>query len=213
MTAGPKPARGKPGRKLYDRAYFDKWYRDPRHTVVHEAVLARRVQLAVAAAEYLLERELRTVLDVGCGEGRWRGLLRQARPRVRYTGVDSSEYAIERYGRARNLKLGSLGTLHALELDPPYDLIVCSDVMHYVGTRELARGARTIAALLGGVAFLELFTGDDPTEGDDEAFHRRGEAEYRRVFARAGLVHLGLHCWAGHALADDLITFERAERK
>ena len=48
--------------KTYDRAYFDRWYRqggigDPRR-------LARKVALAVATAEYHLERPLRTVLDI-----------------------------------------------------------------------------------------------------------------------------------------------------
>src|SRR5262249_35971158 len=109
--------------KVYDRAYFERWYRDPRYAVVGEGVRARRVQLAVAVTEYLLERPLRTVLDVGCGEGAWQPLLRAARPGVRYLGVDSSEYAIARYGRTRHLRLGSLATLHRMRLAGPFDLI------------------------------------------------------------------------------------------
>lgn len=204
------PARPEP--KLYDRHYYDRWYRDPRFSVVHAGVLARRVQLAVAAAEYLLERPIRSVLDVGCGEGTWRAYLRQARPRVRYVGVDSSAYAVRRYGRARNLKLGSLGTLGRMKLGGPFDLVVCSDVLHYVSTDEARRGLKAIAKLLGGVAFLELFTGADDTIGDGEAFQKRSPASYRRLMREAGLVHVGLHCWVGRALRDQLITFERAER-
>lgn len=195
--------------KTYDRSYFDRWYRDPRYAVVHRGVLARRVQLAVSAAEYLLEREVRSVLDVGCGEGAWRALLLAARPKLRYTGVDSSEYAIARYGRERNLKLGSLGTLSRMKLRGPYDLIVCSDVLHYVATGEARRGLKAIARLLGGLAFLELFSGEDATIGDGEGFQKRGAATYRRLFREAGLIHLGLHCYAGRALAPGLITFER----
>jgi SAM-dependent methyltransferase len=199
-------------RKVYDRAYFERWYRDPRYAVVGEGVRARRVQLAVAIAEYLLERPLRTVLDVGCGEGAWQPLLQHARPGVRYLGVDSSEYAIERFGAARNLRLGSLATLHRMKLKGPYDLIVCSDVLHYVSTDEMRRGLKTIAGLLGGVAFLELFTGDDETEGDGEGLLDRSPALYRRALKQAGLIHLGMHCYAGELLADQLTTFERAER-
>jgi SAM-dependent methyltransferase len=194
--------------KVYDRAYFDRWYRDPRWTVVHQGVLARRVQLAVSAAEYLLERPIRTVLDVGCGEGPWRALLRQARPKARYTGVDSSEYAVKRYGTSRNLKLGSLGNLHRLRLDPPYDLIVCSDVLHYVETDEARRGLRTIERLLNGVAFIEFFAKEDATEGDQEGLKDRPAATYRRLFREAGLIHLGLHCYAGRSLQRELTTFE-----
>lgn len=204
------PARAEP--KLYDRRYYDRWYRDPRFSVVHAGVLARRVQLAVAAAEYLLERPIRNALDVGCGEGTWRAYLKQARPNVRYVGVDSSEYAIRRFGRARNLKLGSLATLGRLKLGGPFDLVVCSDVLHYVSTDEARRGLKAIARLLRGVAFLELFTGEDDTIGDGEGFLPRRASVYRRLMREAGLVHVGLHCWAGRALRDQLVTFERAER-
>lgn len=196
--------------KAYDQGYFDKWYRDPRHTVVHAEVLARRVRLSVAAAEYLLERPVATVLDVGCGEGRWRELLRALRPRVKYTGVDSSAYAIARYGRQRNLRLGSLANLGRLGLRGPYDLIVCSDVLHYVPTEDARRGLKSIGRLLGGVAFIEVFTREDETVGDDEEFQPRSAATYRRLFREAGLFHLGLHCWAGRSIESELITFERA---
>jgi SAM-dependent methyltransferase len=197
--------------KIYDRAYFDRWYRDPRHTVVHEGVLERRVRLAVAAAEYLLERPLRSVLDVGCGEGRWRALLRRVRSRVRYTGVDSSLYAVARFGRSRDVRLGRLGTLGRLDLDPPYDLIVCSDVLHYVETDEALKGLRAIERMLGGVAFIEAFAREDETEGDHEGFQPRPAAVYRRLFAEARLVPLGLHCFVGRSLSDRLSVFERGD--
>ena len=86
---------------------------------------------------------------------------------------------------------------------------MCSDVLHYVPTDELKRGLVTIERLLGGLAFLELYTADDDTEGDDEGFVRRRAAAYRRLFRAAGLLHLGLHCYVGSALKDELITFEK----
>jgi SAM-dependent methyltransferase len=195
--------------KIYDQAYFDRWYRDPRYALFHHGTLPRRVQLAVAASEYLLERPIKSVLDVGCGEGRWRPLLKQVRPRVRYVGVDSSEYVVSRYGQRRNLRLGRLDQLGRLGLGGPFDLIVCSDVLHYVERDELRRGLRAIARLLGGLAFLELFTAEDATEGDDHQFQSRSAATYRRMFRAAGLIPLGLHCYAGRALKDRLATFER----
>lgn len=198
--------------KVYDQRYFDRWYRDPRFAVVHRGVIGRRVQLAVSVAEYLLERPVRSVLDVGCGEGAWRELLLAARPKARYTGVDSSEYAVRRYGRSRNLKLGSLATLGRMKLRGPYDLIVCSDVLHYVGTDEARAGLKTIARLLGGVAFLELFAGEDDTIGDSEDLKPRPAAAYRRLFREAGLTHVGMHCYVGRALAPNLISFERGQR-
>ena len=115
----------------------------------------------------------------------------------------------KRHGRSRDIRLGSLGTLGRLDLDPPYDLIVCSDVLHYVGTDEARRGLKTIARLLGGVAFLELFAKEDATEGDQDDFQRRPAATYRRLFREAGLIPLGLHCYAGRLLRRQLTTFER----
>ena len=211
MSRTDSAARKRPARapKLYDRDYFDRWYRDPRYTVVHRGVLARRVQLAIAATEYLLERPVRSVLDVGCGEAPWRAFLRRARPRARYVGVDASEYVVRRYGRRRNIRLGRVGELGRLGLEGPFDLVVCSDVLHYVGTTELRRGLRAIARLCGGLAFLEMFAGEDDTEGDDEGFQRRSAAAYRRLFREARLIPLGLHCYASWRLKDDLTAFEK----
>lgn len=58
--------------KTYDRAYFDRWYR--RGGIGGAARLARKVALAVVTAEYHLERPIRSVLDIGCGEGAWRAM-------------------------------------------------------------------------------------------------------------------------------------------
>jgi SAM-dependent methyltransferase len=214
MSATRPPAGGSPGGsgKLYDREYFERWYRDSRHAVVHQEVVARRAGLAVAVAEYLLERRIRTVLDVGCGEAPWRALLLDMRPQVRYTGVDFSEYAVRRYGARRNIRLGRVGDLGRLGLKGRFDLIVCSDVLHYVDTEEVGRGLAAMARLLGGVAFIELFTREDDTEGDMEGFQARPAALYRGLFQHAGLVPVGLHCYVGRVLEPRLTAFERAGR-
>src|SRR5215469_649057 len=128
--------------KIYDRRYFDKWYRHPRHAVSSRNALRRKVSLALAVAEYYLGREVRNVLDVGCGEGVWRAPLKRLRPGIDYLGVDSSEYAIARYGRSRNLRLATFGQLAELRFERRFDLIVCSDVLHYVPSSELKRGLR-----------------------------------------------------------------------
>lgn len=181
--------------KNYDRAYFTRWYHDPRTRIDDGATLARKAQLAVAAAEFMLGRRIRTVLDVGCGEGRWYGALRRIRPDLRYQGVDASEYAVARWGRQRHIRLGTLGTLRSLRLPRGFDLVVCSDVLQYVSTPEVLRGLREIRRLLGGVAYIEAFAAEDDMEGDDDDWHRRSAAEYRRIFRAAGLTHCGLHCW------------------
>jgi SAM-dependent methyltransferase len=183
--------------KRYDRNYFEHWYRSQGFG--SPARLERKVRYAVGAAEYLLERPIRTVLDVGCGEGPWLPALRRLRPAVRYVGIDPSEYAVRRYGARRNLRLGGLGDLddlgnHGLEeLEDlaPFDLVICTDVIAYVGDDEVRRGLCSVSALLGGAAFIELFTADDTFEGDMVGFRRRRPATYRRWFTEAGLEHVG----------------------
>lgn len=197
-----KPA----SKKRYDRDYFDRWYR--RGGIGGTRRLARKVALAVATAEYHLERPLRTVLDIGCGEGPWRASLLKLRPGLRYLGFDSSEYAISRHGARRNLHYARFGDFAQLRPCPPVDLLVCSDVLHYLSTRELDRGLPGLAALCSGVAFLETFTREDRAEGDEHAFQARPARFYRSRFEALGFTQLGSHCWLAPALAGSATALE-----
>lgn len=197
--------------KQYDHDYFARWYRDPAlrdAAIGGGARLTRKVALAVATAEYHLERPIRSVLDIGCGEGAWRAPLLKLRPKLRYLGFDSSSYAIARFGKRRNLHLATFGDFEFLRPCPPVDLLVCSDVMHYLDTRELQRGLSGLADLCGGVAFLETFTGEDEVDGDTHGFHRRPARFYRQRFAAAGFAPLGSHLWLAPALSDGTAALE-----
>ncbi|MDO4710041.1 MAG: class I SAM-dependent methyltransferase [Pseudomonadota bacterium] len=192
--------------KQYDREYFDRWYRRER---LHDGKrLARKVALAVAMAEYHLERPLRTVLDIGCGEGAWRAPLLKLRPDAEYLGFDSSAYAIGRYGRNRNLHYARFADFRYLRPCAPVDLLICSDVLHYLDARELGQGLPGLAELTGGVAFLELFTAEDEMEGDTEGFHARPGKWYRQRFRRAGFVQTGAHLWLPSRLAAQASALE-----
>jgi SAM-dependent methyltransferase len=195
--------------KAYDRAYFDRWYRDPRLRVATGAAVERKVRLVLGIAEALLQRPVRSVLDVGCGEASWRRPLRALRPGLEYAGVDSSEYVVSRFGRTRNIRPGSFGTLGSLDLDGPYDVITCCDVLQYVPSREVGAGLRAVASLLGGVAYLEAYTTADDIEGDRRAWFHRSPAAYRRAFRAAGLTGVGMHCYVGEALAPMTAALER----
>jgi SAM-dependent methyltransferase len=196
-------------RKQYDAEYFRRWYHDPARRVITPAAVARKVHLVTAIAESLLERPIRSVLDVGAGEGAWRAHLRRLRPRIRYVGVESSEYAVARFSRSRGLHQGSFGTLGDLGLDGPFDLIVVCDVLHYVPDRELRPGLRAITDLLGGVAYLEAYTTADAIEGDRGAWHHRSPRRYQRLFREVELYAVGMHCYVGPALADTTAALER----
>ena len=194
--------------KRYDRAYFDRWYRGARSRIASTESHARKVHLAVSAAEYVLERPIRSVLDIGCGEGLWFPLLRRLRPKVRYIGVDPSEYVVRRFGGRRNIRLGDFASLHRLRLPAKQDLIVCSDVLQYVPDADILRGLRRVQRMLGGIAYIEAFTADDDMTGDMEGWHYRPASFYRRAFREAGLTACGLHCFAGRERAGSLVAME-----
>jgi SAM-dependent methyltransferase len=206
-------------KKTYDRSYFDRWYRDPAQAVILGGHLARRVRLAVAAAEYVLERDVESVLDIGCGEAPWRVLLRKLRPKARYVGIDPSPYVVARYGKTRGVVQGGVGDLGSATLSrgllakgapPPVDQIVCEDVHPNVDTPDLTKGLKVIGRWVGGgLAFLEFFTKDDDTEGDTEDFRKRPRATYARLLRAAGLTHLGLHCYVGRDVGRAIMDFER----
>lgn len=196
--------------KAYDRAYFDRWYRDPRRRVASGADVARKARLVVGVAEALLQRPVRSALDVGCGEGAWRQALRALRPGLRYVGVDSSAYVVSRYGRLRGIRYGTFGSLATAVTDGPFDIVICCDVLQYVPTPELTRGLEAVAGLIEGVAFLEAYTTADDIVGDRRGWVQRTPAWYRRAFARAGLTSVGMHCWVGDTLRPATAALERA---
>jgi len=183
---------------------------------VRRADLERKVGMALGAAEHLIGRAVNSVLDVGCGEGSWQPILMARRPRLKYLGLDTSDYAIRRYGHSRNLRPGSWGQLGEVRFGGPFDLVVCSDALHYVPTPEFLRGLGGLPELVGGVAYLDFLTSDDDLEtgleGDLVGFRKRTAAWYRRKLGATGLVECGLGMWAAKDLAPALTAMEKAER-
>lgn len=204
------PSRAPEVPKTYDASYYDRWYHDPRSRVTNRVLVRRKAALAVAAAEHLLEHPVRNVLDVGCGEAPWRGALLALRPRLRYTGVDPSAWAAKRWGRSRGVLHGGLTDLASLPLRGPFDLVVCSDVLHYVTDADLREGVAAMTAMARGLLWLEAFTSEDDFQGDVEGFRPRPARWYRAAFRRAGLVPLGLWLHASPAVAHRVAALERS---
>ena len=150
--------------KTYDRDYFERWYR--RGGIGGAQRLARKVALAVATAEYHLERPV------------------------------------------RSLHFARFGDFALLRPCPPVDLLVCSDVLHYLPTRELDKGLPALADLCAGVAFLETFVREDAAEGDEHGFQQRPARFYRQRFEALGFAALGSHCWLSPALRGTTTALE-----
>jgi hypothetical protein len=78
---------------------------------------------------------------------------------------------VRRYGRTRNLHLARFGDFAWLRPCAPVDLLVCSDVMHYVPDRELRAGL-AVAELTGGGLPGDLRR-RGRFEGDHDGFQAR----------------------------------------
>jgi len=193
--------------KRYDRSYFDRWYRG-RKQVNATAEVRRKVAMAVAVAEFFLHHPVRNVLDVGCGEGAWFPHLKALKPRATYAGIDPSEYVVERFGESRNIRQGAFGDLATLRIREQFDLVVCSDALHYVEEREIRRGLPELVRLAGGTLFLEVLTADDAIVGDLEGLIRRPASWYRRLFRGAGLTPVAPYSWASPEAAENLAALE-----
>jgi len=167
--------------KRYDRAYFDHWYRG-RNRVSTKDDVRRKVSLAVAECEYFLHRRLRSVLDVGCGEGAWHAHITALRPAAKYLGLDPSDYAVKRFGAKRNIRKAAFAELPSARLRGPFDLVVCSDALHYIQ--------------------------DDDIIGDLHGMIRRPAAWYRNLFRKAGLTQAGPYTWLAPDLVEDAAELE-----
>ena len=196
--------------RAYDRKYFEKWYRNPRFRVKSAIELNRQVAFVLAAAEHVLGRTVRTVLDIGCGEGNWLAPLRALRPQIQYTGIDSSTYAVERFGQSRNIRLGTIDALDDVRLRKEYDLILCVGVLNYLTPAELRAGLAHVYDRAKGLVYLELFTAADRgVVGDTRGTRLRPPAWYRARIREAGLVSCGLHCYVPDWLREHTSALER----
>jgi SAM-dependent methyltransferase len=193
----------------YDKEYFDKWYRNPETRVKSASSIRRKAMMTLSVAEYYLERPVKNVLDLGCGEGNWLQPRRSLRPRLDYTGIDASPYVVERYGKKRGIRLGSFATLEECGLEDSYDLVICSDTLFYLPIEELKLGLASIAPRTGGIAFLELYTVNDSVIGDFPQKGLQPASFYKKILKKSGFTSVGSHCYLGPALSDHAMEMER----
>lgn len=194
--------------KTYDKDYFSHWYQKNSKTGQDRAHMQRKLSLAVSGAEYFLGHPVRSVLDIGAGTGLCRAPLLKMRPKLKYIGLDSSEYAVRRFGRTRNLMLARVGDLDQFRPCPPVDLLICADVLHYVDARELKRALPGLAELCAGVAYLETYCKEDQIQGDTEGFFARPARFYRDAFESVGFRQIGAQLWLSPNYGQELARLE-----
>ena len=171
-----------PIRRLFDDAYFERFYRDPR-TRVGDENTARKLGRFIGAYLDWLDIPVRRIVDLGCGLGRLREPLLDAFEKASYTGVDSSEYLCREYGWVRDCAA-------AFRSNTRFDLVICNDVLQYLDDEQAQRSLENMATLCQGALFFDALTLDDwqsvcDRSLTDDHCHIREGRWYRRRLAPA----------------------------
>ena len=192
--AGERRQRGRgratPKGERFDKAYYDRFYRDPS-TRVHTLVDIETLGRFVFGYLRVMGIEVRRMADLGCGLGHWRDVAAVHQPKARYVGVEISEYVCD-----------ELGWTHGSVVDfsdrHDFDLVVCQGVLQYLTHRECAAAVANLGELCRGALYLEALTKRDWEQNCDrtrtdagDGVHLRTGAWYRRHLAAAGFIAAG----------------------
>jgi SAM-dependent methyltransferase len=137
----------------FDRAYYKKFYFDPRTAVTSQAEMRARAQMIAAYASHV-GLPVRRILDAGCGTGMLRRPLQKAFRKASYVGLDVSEYLCKRFGWEH-------GTVDSWRSRSPFDLVICYDVVQYLDDRTAARALANLSRLCRAVLYFGALTAKD----------------------------------------------------
>jgi 2-polyprenyl-3-methyl-5-hydroxy-6-metoxy-1,4-benzoquinol methylase len=153
-----------------------------------------------ALAPWLRVQPGTTVLDAGCGVGRWSLLLARAGAQV--TGVDLSPTMVSEAGRrAAALSLAArcrfqTGDLSSLDLGRQYSLVLGVTVLQHITDEDrLSAGVDALARHVapgGRLVLVEAAPSSRLRAWDHGAFRVRGVDAYLRLFADAGLQEVAI---------------------
>lgn len=165
----------------FDRAYYRKFYLDPRTRVTSPRETHRLGSFVCSYLKYL-RLPVSRVLDAGCGLGYWQRVIARHFPKAAYVGMETSRYLC----RTKGWIHGSIATFRSPE---PFDLVVCQGVLQYLNSRDAEKAIANLARLSQGAVYLEILTRDDWKSVCDQtvtdgAVHLRSAEWYRRRLRR-----------------------------
>jgi SAM-dependent methyltransferase len=140
-------------RERFDKAYYDRYYRNPRTRATTPAAVKRQAAFIAAYLRHL-ELGVQQVLDVGCGTGTLLRALGRAFPGSRIRGVEYSDYLCDRYG-------WEPGSVVDLDTSRTADLVVCNDVLGYLDDRSCTTALSNLTAVTDGALYLGVLTRED----------------------------------------------------
>jgi 2-polyprenyl-3-methyl-5-hydroxy-6-metoxy-1,4-benzoquinol methylase len=178
----------------FDAEFFARYYGNPATRVADEDDAARLAGLIAGVVHYL-ELPVRRILDAGCGIGLLRAPLRRQFPQARYEGLEVSPFLCRKHGWHQ----GSLADFAA----PPYDLVICHDVLQYLDDADAARALANLSRLARGALYFSVLTRRDWRQSADQSRTDRDvrlrSADWYRRRLRRGFRHVagGLHLARG----------------
>jgi 2-polyprenyl-3-methyl-5-hydroxy-6-metoxy-1,4-benzoquinol methylase len=169
-------------RKVFDRDFYERFYFSQTTAVVTTDDIRKQARFILAYMDHL-GINVRSVLDAGCGVGLWRSAVQQLAPDAKYTGIEISEYLCERYGWEQT-------TIADFRSRRKFDLVVCQDVLQYIGDDDAKQSIANLTRLCRGALFFDVPTKEDVKGGSldrrltDGDIHLRPARWYRRVLDR-----------------------------
>jgi 2-polyprenyl-3-methyl-5-hydroxy-6-metoxy-1,4-benzoquinol methylase len=193
----------------FDRAYYQRFYVNPRTAVTNRAEMNARGRLIAAMADHI-GLPVRSILDAGCGVGLLRAPLKRAQPRATYTGLEVSEYLCRRYGWIHS-------GIQDFTRKVQYDLVICYDVLQYLNAAETQRALANLARVCRGLLYFGVLTREDWEENCDQsrtdpAVSLRRGAWYRRELSK-NFRQLGAGFWLRHDCPITVWEMDTAGRK
>jgi len=172
----------------FDRAYYQRYYFDPRTAVASRGEMRARARLIAAFAAHA-GLPVRRILEAGCGTGLLRAELLRRLPHAHYVALESSAYLCQRYGWRK-------GRIEEYCSRTPFDLVICYDVLQYLSASAAQRALANFGRLCRGALYFTALTRHDYQHNCDQArtdvaVHLRTAGWYRsrlrRQFSEAGL--------------------------
>ncbi len=168
-------------RKVFDKAYYDRFYHNDETCVIDDESLARLGDFVCAYMRHL-EIDVRRVLDAGCGLGKWRGVIERNFAQASYYGLEVSEYLCNTYGWEQ-------ASLSDYKSSRRFDLVVCQGVLQYLDDKQARAAIANLAELTRGAVFLEVLTSEDwerncDQDATDNRCHLREAAWYTKQLSR-----------------------------
>jgi len=175
----------------FEAAYFRKYYFNAATRVVSAAEMRARARL-IAAILQQAAIPIRSILDAGCGIGLLRKPFEEFLPRVRYSGLEASDYLCARYGWTQ-------GSVVDYSPARSSDLVVCYDVLQYLDDRAASRAIANLGRLTHAALYVSALTRDDwrnncDRSRTDRSVHLRTGDWYTRRLKRK-FRYLGFGVW------------------